>query len=157
MYDGQPPGVGPGQSYFSQNMLHDAASLTSVTPKRSKQRAGGLIYSQFYSSVKEIVDATTRLPFTNDRMEEMALDPHIRRGARQAAGGHRRDERIVELAYLASKRRTRTALTASRRKSFGIREEHRITWTLFVALAHRLRMYDREDLEIRLADCPPYA
>ena len=45
MYDGQPPGLGDGQLYFSQNMLHDAASLTSVTPKRSKQREGGLIYS----------------------------------------------------------------------------------------------------------------
>ena len=157
MYDGQPPQLGKRQLYFSQNMLHDASSLTSVTPKRSKQREGGLIYSQFYSSVKEIVDATKRFPFTNDAMEEMALDPQIRRGARQAAGGHGRDARIVELAYLASKRRTREALTVSRKKSFGIREEHRINWTLFLALMDRLRLEDRESLEIRLIDCPSYA
>lgn len=138
-------------------MLYDAASLTSVTPKRLRHQEGGLIYSQLYSSVKEIVDATKRFPFTNDAMEEMALDPQIRRGARQVAGGRRRDERIVELAYLASKRRTRDALTASRRKSFGIREEHRITWALFIALLYRLRLYDRESLEISLVDCPSYA
>ena len=56
-------------------MLHNAASLTSVPPKKSKHREGGLIYSQFYSSVKEISDATKRFPFTNNGMEEMALDP----------------------------------------------------------------------------------
>lgn len=157
MYDGQPPGLGDGQLYFTQNMLHEAASLTSVTPKRSKQREGGLIYSQLYSSVKEIVDATKRFPFANDAMEEMALDPQIRRGARQAAGGHRRDARIVELGYLASKKRTRDALRASRQKSFGVREEHRISWELFLAFMNRLRLEDLESLGIELTDCPSYA
>ena len=157
MYDGQPPKSGRGQLYFHQNMLHDAASLTSVPPKKSKHREGGLIYSQFYSSVKEISDATKRFPFTNDGMEEMALDPQIRRGARQTAGGRRRDAKIIELAYLASKRRTRDALTACRQKSFGTREEHRITWDLFLALRDRLSLEDRESLEIALSDCPSYA
>lgn len=157
MYDGQPPRMGSGQLYFTQNMLREACSLTSVTPMRSKHRAGGLIYSQFYASVKEISDATKRFPFTNDGMEEMALDPQIRRGARQALGGHRRDAKIVELAYLASKRRTRDALAASRQKSFGIREEHRITWRLFQALMHRLRLEDRDSFPLTLSDCPSYA
>lgn len=127
MYEGKPPGQGSGQTYYVQNMLRDAASLTTVTPKRSKQREGGLVYSQFYSSAKEIVDATKRYPFTNDALKEMALDPHIRRGAHQAAGGRRSDLGIVERAYLASKGRTRDAIRASQKKSFGVREEHRIT------------------------------
>ena len=100
MYNGQPPKSGRGQMYFHQNMLQDAASLTSVTPRRSKHREGGLIYSQFYASVKEVSNATKQFPFTTDGMEEMALDPQIRRGARQAAGGYRRDGKIIELAYL---------------------------------------------------------
>jgi hypothetical protein len=69
-------------------MLYEAASLTSVTPKRLKHRERGLIYSQFYASVREIVNAMKCFPFTNNAMEEMALDTQIRRGARQAAGGH---------------------------------------------------------------------
>jgi hypothetical protein len=110
-----------------------------------------------YSSVKEMVDATKRFPFTNDGMEEKALDPQIRKGAQQAAGGRRRDVGIVERAYLASKRRARDALMASRQKSFGVREEHRIRWDLFVALLDRLQFEDRGGLEVRLADCPSYA
>jgi hypothetical protein len=157
MYDSQPPPLGRGQLYFSQNMLYDASSLTSVTPKRSKQREGGLIYSQLYASVKEIVDATKRFPFSNDGMEEMTLDPEIRRGAYQAAGRNRSSTRIVENAYLASKHRTADALAASRQKSFGIREEHRISWELFLTLRDRLLQEDREELEIELSDCPSYA
>lgn len=56
----------------------DTGSLTSVTPKKSKHREGGLIYSQFYNSVKEIYDANKCFPFANDAMEELALDPNIR-------------------------------------------------------------------------------
>ena len=157
MYDGRPPKMGDGQNYFYTNMLGDASSLTSVTPKRSKQREGGLIYSQFYASVKEIFDATKCFPFNNDGLEELALDPQILKGAREAAGGRRRDARIIQLAYLASKRRTRDALTDSRQKSFGIREEHRISWDLFQGLKSRLRYEGESDAGVELADCPAHA
>ena len=141
MYDGQPPSAkGRGQRYFTQNMLYEASSLTSVTPKRSKLRDGGLIYSQFYSSVKEVSDATKCFPFENDGLEELALDPQIRQGARHASGGHRRDAKILERAYCASKHRAYHALLDSRKKSFGIREEHRICWSLFQGLIGKLRL-----------------
>ncbi len=157
MYDGRPPKMGDGPNYFYTNMLGDASSMTSVTPKRSKQREGGLIYSQFYASVKEIIDATKCFPFSNDGLEELALDPQILKGAREAAGGRRRDARIVQLAYLASKRRTRDALTDSRQKSFGIREEHRISWDLFQGLKSRLQFEGEPDAEVELVDCPAHA
>jgi hypothetical protein len=157
MYDGKPPAAtAQGQRYYDQNMLYDASSLTSVTPKRSKLRDGGLIYSQFYGSVKEISDASKCFPFDNDGLEEMAIDPQIRQGARNAAGGQRKDARILERAYCASKCRTRLALLDSRKKSFGIREEHRISWLLFQGLINRLRLEERDDLEIILTECPSY-
>ena len=158
MYDGQPPAKhSQGQRYYNQHMLHDAANLTSVTPKRSKLRDGGIIYTQFYGSIKEVSDATKCMPFDNDGLEELALDPRIRQGARHAAGGHRRDARILERAYCASKHRTQHALVGSKKKSFGIREEHRISWALFMRLLNRLRLETAEDLEVVMSDCPPYA
>lgn len=157
MYDGQPPTRNNrGQQYFIQNMLYDAGALTSVTPKRSKHREGGLVYSQFYASVKELYDATKCFPFSNDAMEELALDPQIRTAARNIAGGHRRDAKIVEAGYLASKRRTNGALIDARRKSFGIREEHRVRWGLFQRLRTMLES-GSADGETRMSDCPSYA
>ena len=131
MYDDQAPKKGEGQRYYTQNMLHDTGSLTSVTYKKSKHREGGLIYSQFYNSVKEIYDANKCFPFANDAMEELALDPHIRNATRNILGGGRRDAKTVEVGYLASKQRTHHALRDARRKSYGIREEHRVTWSVF--------------------------
>lgn len=158
MYDGKPPSPrARGQQYYHQNMLYDASSLTSVTLKESKQRKGGLIYSQFYGSVKEMVDASKCKPFDNDALEEMALDPQLRRAARNIAGGHRREVGIVERAYTASKLRARAAILDSKRRSFGIREEHRITWELFQQLKALLEEQDRESLEVVMSDCPSYA
>ena len=96
-------------------------------------------------------------PFNNDGLEELALDPQILKDSREAAGGHRRDARIVQLAYLASKRRTKDALTDSRQKSFGIREEHRMSWDLFQGLKSRLRCEVESDAGVELFDCPAHA
>ena len=43
------------------------------------------------------------------------------------------------------------------KKSFGIREEHRITWGLFQNLLTRLRSEAPEDLEVVISDCPSLA
>ena len=115
-----------------------------------------MIYTQFYGSVKEISDATKCKPFDNDGLEELALDPQIRQGARNAAGGYRRDAKIIERGYCASKRRARDALVDSIKKSFGVREEHRMTWSLYQGLISRLRREARDDLEIVLDDYPLY-
>lgn len=158
MYDGKPPSPrAQGQRYYHQNMLYEASSLTSVTPKQSVLRQGGLIYSQFYGSVKEMTDAARCKPFDNDALEEMALDPQLRRGFRNLSGGHRRDAKIVELAYRASKRRARAAILDSRTRSFGIREEHRVTWGLFQRLKALLEAEDRTSLQVTMLDCPQYA
>jgi hypothetical protein len=159
MYDGEPPTRGgAGQRFYETNMLYHATSLTSLAPKRSRLRAGGLIYSQFYCSVKELSDAAKCFPFNNDGLEELALDPLIRQGARDAAGGHRRDARIIRHAYCASKARAYHALQDSRQKSFGIREEHRISWSLFQGLIGRLRFEPDDDgFEMSFVDCPSYA
>ncbi|KAF2092374.1 hypothetical protein NA57DRAFT_50343 [Rhizodiscina lignyota] len=83
MYDGRPPATGTsGQQYFELNMLRDACSLTSVPPARSKLRQGGLVYSQFYASVKEVWDAAKQMPFANSDLEDLAIDPAVLQGAR---------------------------------------------------------------------------
>jgi hypothetical protein len=161
MYDGQPPSdKASGQQFYIENMLYDAASLTSLAPHRSKQYEGGLIYSQYYNSIKEISDAQQLHPFEHDGLEELALDPQIRQGARHVAGGRHSDMKVLEAAYCASKNRSQTALTSSRKKSFGIREEHRISWPLFQGLLDRLQQEVETgtgDLLIVLDDCPSYS
>jgi hypothetical protein len=63
---------------------------------------------------------------------------------------------VVERAYLASKKRATAASRGSRQKSFGVREEHRVSWTLFRALRTRLDDGDEEADLPTLEDCPSY-
>ncbi|KIW19427.1 hypothetical protein PV08_03722 [Exophiala spinifera] len=157
LYGDQTPAKnGRGQRYFDQNMLHEVATMTSVPPKHTRLYGGGIRYLQLYGSVKEVWDAAKCKPFDNDGLEEMALDSQIRQAAHHLAGGHRRDIRVLERAYCASKRRSHRALRDSRHKSFGIRAEFRISWDLFCALMERLRMTPRDELEVTLADRPSY-
>lgn len=158
MYDDKPPPVnGDGQRYYTQNMLEDTGSLTSVTPKTSKHRQGGLVYTQVYNSVKEVYDANKCFLFANDAMEELALDPHLRNASRNILGGGRRDTKTVEYGYLQSKRRARDALRDARGHSFGIREEHRVTWAVVQSLRDRLELDDAPEPVSQLTQCPAYA
>lgn len=155
LYDGSPPKS--GQTFYNVSMLRDACSLTSLTPKQSRLREGGLIYSQFYSSVKEVIDAAKSFPFQNEGLEELALDPQIRQSAHIAGGNAgSSNSRVIKKAYLASKRRTHFALTDSRQKSFGTREEHRVSWPLLLAFQRRLEREAQVGLEVILVNCPTY-
>lgn len=156
-YDGQPPSMGgPGQRYYEQNMLYEASSLTSETSKHSKLREGGLLYSQFYGSVKELSDASKCKPFDNDGIEELALDQQVRQGIRTAVGGSLREHAAMEKAYITSKRRADIALSSARQKSFGIREEHRISWNLFQAVRSSVSMNSEQTIAATLDCCPSY-
>ena len=157
MYGDRVPALGAGQCYYTQNMLQEAGSLTSVPPKTSELYKGGVQYFQLYGSVKEVWDAAKCMPFDNDGLEELALDPQIRQGARNLAGGRRRESHIVEQAYCASKCRAHRAFHDSRQKSFGIREEYRVSWRLYHRIRTRLRWLPAKDLEVVLDDCPSYA
>ncbi|KAI8676082.1 hypothetical protein NCS56_00495100 [Fusarium sp. Ph1] len=66
------------QVFYPFSMLYDTGSLTVETGQRSSRRAAGLLYTQFYPSVKEIFAAGSVYPFTNSAIETLALDKKLR-------------------------------------------------------------------------------
>ncbi|KAE8371006.1 hypothetical protein BDV26DRAFT_299204 [Aspergillus bertholletiae] len=98
------------------------------------QRQAGLLYSQFYSSVKEIWQ-------------------HI-------GGGLSHDPVALTRAYLYIKRRCHTALQGSSQKIFGLREEHRVSWDLFRAIHTVMRgqyLYRTRIPRTPVAEAPFYS
>ena len=59
-------------------MLQNTGSLTIETGKRSQRRTAGLLYSQFYPSIKEVFAAGNVYPFTNTAIETLALDKKLK-------------------------------------------------------------------------------
>ena len=62
---------------YNTGLLKDIQGMTVESPKRSVSRSQGLLYSQFYSSQKEIFDAAKTYPFMNQAVKNLALDSQI--------------------------------------------------------------------------------
>ncbi|KAM0359470.1 hypothetical protein ACHAO7_012272, partial [Fusarium culmorum] len=146
------------QVFYSFSMLRDTGSLTIETGKRSSRRAAGLLYSQFYSSVKEVFAAGNVYPFTNTAIETLALDKKLRKTWELVGGGLSHQPAALIKAYLYTKLRCHYALLGSMQKSFGIREEHRVSKELFDAIDNRMRSreFHNQRLIILTDDNSPY-
>ncbi|RTE69498.1 hypothetical protein BHE90_016118 [Fusarium euwallaceae] len=139
-------------------MLRDTGSLTIETGRRSLRRAAGLLYSQFYPSVKEVFAAGNVYPFTNTAIETLALDKKLRKTWELVGGGLSHQPEALIKAYLYTKLRCHYALLGSMQKSFGIREEHRVSGALFYAIDSQMRARELHDrhLVIPTDESSPY-
>ena len=111
------------QLYF-EGFLQEAAQLTVLAPSQSIARQAGLVYSQFYASSKEMFDSAKTYPFTNDKLEVLAIDPVLRKAWAKKRGAEAFDSKVIQDSYLHSKLRCHETLLSSYQKSFGVREEH---------------------------------
>ena len=75
------------QTLYPIALLGDAVSMGVERCANSQLRAGGLLYSQFYSSVKEVFAAGNQYPFTNAAIETLALDPQLRKTWQHVGAG----------------------------------------------------------------------
>ena len=139
------------QLYF-EGFLQEAAQLTVLTPPRSIARQAGLVYSQFYASSKEMFDSAKTYPFANDRLEVLAIDPVLRKAWAKKGKAESFDSDVIQRAYLHSKIRCHEALLSSGQKSFGVREEHRVTMTLLRSL---MELFDTEDQHLTALETQP--
>ena len=137
------------RSIYHTALLRDAVGMTVLTGRQSPSRRQGLVYSQFYTSEKEIFDAAKTFPFNDGALESLALDPKIRAGWQHAGGSENHRTETLNKSYLGSKARCAAGIAGSVQKSFGTREEHRMTWTLARRVRDRLEAagdWDRETI-----------
>ncbi|EWZ79008.1 hypothetical protein FOWG_16786 [Fusarium oxysporum f. sp. lycopersici MN25] len=146
------------QVFYPFSMLQDTGSFTIETGKRSPRRAAGLLYSQFYSSAKEIFAAGNVYPFTNAAIETLALDKKLGKTWELVGGGLSHQPTALIKAYLYTKFRCHHAILGSMKKSFGIREEHRVSKELFYAIDNQIKSRELHDkrLIIPTDDGSPY-
>ncbi|KAH6691812.1 hypothetical protein BKA61DRAFT_584821 [Leptodontidium sp. MPI-SDFR-AT-0119] len=122
------------QTLYPTAMLGDTVSMGVEPCANSQLRAGGLLYSQFYGSVKEVFAAGNQYPFTNTAIETLALDPQLRKTWQHVGAGLSHDPVALIKAYLYAKARCHYGIQGSAQKSFGLREEHRVSAALFYAI-----------------------
>lgn len=142
------------RTYYQQSFLRDAADLTVVASPNSPSHRQGLLYSQFYHPLKNVFDAAKTFPFQDPFIESLALDPKLRASWQTVAGAHNHRPATLLQSYLHAKARCHAGLRDSMQKSFGLREEHRMTLPLAGQLRARLQAMEKWDVEIQV---PPLA
>ncbi|CUS07593.1 unnamed protein product [Tuber aestivum] len=126
-------------SYYTQCLSQELANLTMEPGKRHPARAHGFAYSQFYATSKEIFDCGKVYPFENPVLEILAVDPKLHDMWNNIAKQTPFNLKKIEREYATSKARAMAGLSAAENKSFGVRQEHRITYGLLSTILTHLR------------------
>lgn len=135
----------PEVAHYPFATLRDTGGLTVASRFGSMAERAGLVYSQFYNLVKNAFDAAKVYPFENEALENLALDPgyvaslkHVGKSATTFSA------EACKKSYLHSKKRTDAALADNQWRSFGTREEHRLSLALAVKVVDRWRQWRNE-------------
>jgi len=134
------PGIKVSNYTWALNSL--TANQTLEYSKSSSHYQSGLRYSQYYSPLKSLFDAAGTYPFENTSLDYLSLSPEIFKlwqSASREKDGFKVDIAKLEKSYLHSRDRILQALREAikQKRSFGIRQEHRISFQLFHSLAAR--------------------
>lgn len=137
------PRAGMKFSTFEWGQLAGVGNLTVESGRKHPLRLCGLIYSQFYSSTKEIFDAAKIYPFQDKVIEGLTIDASLQAEWKKLGhkGAKSWSQKQSKQAYVSSKARVGQSLQGAAGKSFGVREEHRMTMDLLLQLQRS--MHDR--------------
>src|SRR5579864_9351822 len=134
---------------FNWCFTKDTGCLTIAGKKKSMIRRGGLIFSQFYMMDKGQFDATKHLPWDDDddTMAMMALDSVYQEALRSTIGAKIMDMKTCRSSYNHCGRRFMLGVRMNDARSWGAREEHRMSLALLMAVNAELQ--SRGNPEIR--------
>ena len=132
---------------YSWALTTATANQTLAYSKSSSQYENGLIYSQFYSPLKSIFDAGSTYPLQNSSLDYLSLSSEILKIWQSSGAAGERvqiDIEKLEKAYCHSRDRVLLALKEAiqQRRSFGIRQEHRLSFQSFKTLRDRAEEID---------------
>ena len=133
--------------------MRDTMSQTLFAAPQGDETKDGLIYSQFYMLAETLFDSSKMYVFTNDSVESLALYCGYVRSLQQEGGGITFSRGVCEFAYLHSKKRAHANLMDSHWKSYGVREEHRISLIMMVEIYEQWCQWDLYDAD-DIADIP---
>ena len=146
--------AGKRNQLYQVAFLGDSSNLTAESGPNSDHRRTGWVYSQYYHCAKSVLDAAKTYPFTNDGLETIGLNPNIFAGANTEAKAAARSFAVIQQSYHRSKTRLSRSIRDSTNKSFGVREEHRLSWILLLELWTQVQ--ERDEVPHELPASPPY-
>ncbi len=126
------------QTVYTPALLRDAKDITIEMSRRSSKRQKGWVFSQLYNSCKEMWDAMKKKPFRSPFLSKLTWDPKIRKMVDQQGKAVTATASQLKGSFQASKSRLACSLQDGEKRSFGVREEHRISLAFLLEMKHKL-------------------
>ena len=134
------PGKSVKAHFYTPAMLRDVTNTTLDFSRYCHKRNQGWIFSQAYNSFKEVYDAANCKPFGSKFIQQLARDPKIDKMIRaKGRGGNAMALKNIWNMYFDSRRRLFNACSDAASVSFGVREEHRLSFSFIDRLEQCLR------------------
>lgn len=143
--DGRRARGSPQVTTYPWATMRDTMGQTLSTVPRAQENLDGLVYSQFYATVKSPFDVTKVFVFDNESLENLALDPGYVRSLQKQGGGVSFNEKKLVTSYLHAKGRARANLQDNERRSYGVREEHRVSLAMMDEICELWRQWDLDE------------
>lgn len=123
-------------TFYNWCLTRDVANLTMASGLNSVFERQGWLYSQYYASLKAQWDANKRFPWPaeDDSMALMTVSLQKLEAFRAKVGGRRVNAEALRQSYLHSGRRFLMGCRLNADRSWGVREEHRISLELFESM-----------------------
>jgi hypothetical protein len=135
----------PEVTYYPFATFGQAGGITIASKYGSAAYIAGLIYSQFYSLIKVPFDAAKVYIFNNDAMENLALDPAYVQTLQHVGGAVAFSPKVCEISYLCSKSRAHVNFEDNQWRSYGVREEHRLSMKAVEKIVQQWRQWQQEE------------
>ncbi|PMD11962.1 hypothetical protein NA56DRAFT_652833 [Hyaloscypha hepaticicola] len=133
------PGKSVKAHFYMSTILRDITDMTLNISRYCYKRNQGWIYSQTYNSFKEIYDAAKCKPFGSKFLQQLARNPEIDKIIRAKGKGSAIAREKIWKMYFDCRYRFANACSQAAPYSFGVREEHRLSFTFIDRLEERLR------------------
>jgi hypothetical protein len=144
-------GSKPAESDYVWCFVRDVGNMTFSGARCGLLRRAGLIYSQFYGMNKLQFDAKKHFPWEDaeDTLSMMAMDEIYREAMRATMGTRPISMPMCRQSYNHSGRRFMLAVRGNDDKSWGAREEHRLSLALLMEIISELQSRGNPELRRR--------
>ncbi|TMC15886.1 MAG: hypothetical protein E6J34_20805, partial [Chloroflexi bacterium] len=134
-------GSGIEANRYTWCFTRDVSNMTLEGRLQSVLRKGGLLYSQLYNMIKGQFDAAKHYPWPegDETMTMMALDDDYMEAYRSTVGAKHVSREACRQSFNHCGRRVILSLRLNDEKSWGAREEHRMSLSLLMAVVRELR------------------
>ena len=155
--DGKRARGSPSVATYPWATMRDTIGQTLSTALHGQENLDRLVYSQFYGTIKSPFDVSKVYVFDNQAIENLALDPGYIRSLQQQGGGSAFNERTCKESYKHSKQRVASSLQDNQRRSYGVREEHRVSLTMMDEICELWHEWDQDNIDVDSVRSPiPY-